>query len=150
MENKMNLKVIISTFFLSILITSCATSGQSTMAGMGLGGALGAGVGAIADGGKKGQNRIRNVFIGATAGSLLGAGAGFLTDKAVKDGEKDAFLSGKNEGQKELHHSLGTTNDPVLLPPKVEARYIEDQVRGSVFVPAHVEYQIVEPARWSK
>ena len=143
-------KLILSALFLSILVTGCATSGQSTLAGMGVGGAFGAGVGAIADGGDNGQNRIRNVFIGATAGSLLGAGAGYLAHDATKKAEKEAYLNGKKDGQKESQRSVDSSHDPVLLPPRVEARYVEDQVRGSTFVPGHVEYQIVEPARWSK
>lgn len=146
----MKTKIIISTFFLATLITGCATSGESTLTGMGVGAGLGAGVGAIADGGDGGQHRIRNVFIGATAGALVGAGAGYLAHDAAKKAEREAFLNGKKEGQKEVHAASDGSREPVLIPPKVEARYIEDQVRGSTFVPGHVEYQIVEQARWSK
>ena len=46
--------------------------------------------------------------------------------------------------------STGTSREPILIPPRVEARYVEDQVRGGTFIPGHVEYQIIEPAKWSK
>lgn len=142
--------MILSAFFLSVLVTACATSGQSTLAGMGIGAGLGGAVGAIADGGAYGQNRIRNVFIGSTAGSLLGAGTGYLTHDTIRKAKSEAYQNGKKDGQKEVKLSTSSSREPVLIPPRVEARYVEDQVRGGTFIPGHVEYQIVEPAKWSK
>ncbi len=43
----------------------------------------------------------------------------------------------------------GEPGQPVLVPPKVDARFVDDQVRGNVFVPGHFEYQ-VRPARWKR
>jgi hypothetical protein len=146
----MRILPFISVPLLAILISGCATTGKSTLLGSGIGAGLGAGVGAIANGGPSGRNRIRNVFIGATAGSLLGAGAGYLAQDLIEKREQDAFDKGKKEGQRPTTTYGGEPGQPVLIPPRVEARYVEDQVRGNTFVPAHFEYQIVEPARWSR
>jgi hypothetical protein len=58
-------------------------------------------------------------------------------EKARSDGMLKAVQSG----------SAGAP--PNLVPAKVEVRFVEDQVKGNVFVPAHFEYVILEPARWS-
>jgi len=99
--------------------------------------------------GPKGEGRIRNVFIGAAAGSLLGAGIGNLAHEGIEGREMSAYEKGKKEGN-QAQASSGTDGAPVLLPPRVEARFVDEQVRGSVYIPAHFEYVIVEPARWSK
>lgn len=132
------------------LVQGCASSGKSTLTGMGVGAGLGAGIGAIADPGPKGEGRIRNVFIGATAGSLVGAGAGYLTHGMVEKHEKEAYEKGKKDGEKTPQTYVGSTGEPQLLPPRIETRFVDDQVRGSTFIPAHFEYLIVEPARWNK
>ena len=77
--------------------------------------------------GPKGEGRIQSVHIGGAAGSLLGVGNVIPYEHAINDAV-----------------------EPTLLPPRVEARFVDEQVRGNVFVPAHLEYIIVEPARWSK
>lgn len=146
----MRILPFIPVLLIAILISGCATSGKTTLLGSGIGVGLGAGVGAIANGGPSGRNKIRNVFIGATAGSLLGAGAGYLAQELIEKREQDAFDKGKKEGQKPIANYNGEPGQPVLVPPRVEGRYVEDQVRGNTFVPAHFEYQIVEPARWSR
>jgi hypothetical protein len=110
---------------------------------------MGAGIGAMVDPGPKGEGRIRNVFIGATAGSLLGAGTGYLAHEELEDHDKAAFEKGKKEAEKSNAVPMGG-GAPVLLPARVESRFVDEQVRGSVYVPAHFEYVIVEPARWSK
>lgn len=140
----------LSLIILPIMVTACATSGKSTLTGMGVGAGLGAGVGALAEAGPGGQNRIRNVFIGATAGSVAGAGAGYLLHNSKENAEKDAYEKGKKEGSRWQDSGSSGANQPTLIPAKVDARFVDDSVRGNVFVPAHFEYVIIEPARWSR
>lgn len=145
-----NAKLHLVLFQLLCLSSGCSTSGKSTMAGAGIGAGLGAGVGAMVDPGPKGENRIRNVFIGSTAGALVGAGGGYLTHQGISKKEDEAYEKGKKDGKTSAIEFTPNSAEPVLIPAKVEARFVDDQVRGSVFVPAHFEYRIVEPARWSK
>lgn len=131
-------------------VSGCATSGKSTLLGTGIGAGVGAGIGAMVDPGPKGEGRIRNVFIGAAAGSLIGAGTGYFTHELIEGREKEAYERGKKDSAKSQAAGGGAPGAPVLLPPRVESRFIDEQVRGNVFVPAHFEYVIVEPARWSR
>jgi hypothetical protein len=134
-----------------VSLSACATSGRSTLLGTGVGAGVGAGIGALADPGPKGEGRIRNVFIGAAAGSLIGAGAGYLGHELVEKKERAAYEKGKKDSAKDqTGNASEDSGAPVLIPPRVESRFVEEQVRGNVFVPAHFEYVIVEPARWSR
>ena len=143
-------RTILCSWFL-VILTSCATGGKSTLLGAGVGTGVGAGIGAMVDPGPGAEGRIRNVFIGATAGSLIGAGAGYLAHKGIEDRESAAYEKGKKESSKSAQASTdGVPGAPVLLPPRVESRFVDEQIRGNVFVPAHFEYMIVEPARWSR
>ena len=147
------MKKLIRVFFCVpafMYLSACATGGKSTLLGTGVGAGVGAGIGALADPGPKGEGRIRNVFIGAAAGSLIGAGAGYLGHELVESKEKAAYEKGKKDSEKSQSVSDSGSAAPVLLPPRVESRFVEEQVRGNVFVPAHFEYVIVEPARWSR
>lgn len=133
-----------------LFMSACATTGGSVGAGAASGGLVGAGVGAIADPGSQGQNRIRNIVIGTAAGGVVGAGAGFMMDRHVKDERQEAFERGKKDGAREAPSSTRSPGaSPQLMPAKTEARWIPDQVRGSTFVPGHFEYIIIENARWS-
>ncbi len=146
-KHTLTLSVLVS----ALVLNGCASSGKSTLMGAGVGAGLGAGIGALVDPGPKGEGRIRNVFIGAAAGSLLGAGTGYLAHGAIEGKEKDAYEKGKKDGKKSPSDYVGgAAGEPTLLPPRVEARFVDEQVRGNIFVPAHFEYVIVEPARWSK
>lgn len=148
----MTYKFKIAVWATTVVLTGsgCATSGKSTLLGSGIGAGVGAGVGAMVDPGPKGEGRIRNVFIGAAAGSLIGAGTGYFSHDLIEGRENDAYAKGKSDGAKGQAAGGGTPGAPVLLPPRIEARFVDEQVRGTVFVPAHFEYVIVEPARWSR
>lgn len=142
--------IALSLLPLSLIPLGCATTGHSVGAGGIAGGVVGAGIGAIADPGPGGENRIRNVLIGTAAGSLVGAGAGFMIDRHVKDQRQEAYDKGKKESE-EAFSRKGTSaggNQPHLSPAKTEAKWIPDQVRGSTFVPGHFEYVIIEGAHW--
>lgn len=128
----------------------CATPAGSAGVGAVAGGVTGAGVGALADPGARGQNRFRNVIIGTAVGSALGAGAGFMLGQHVKDERDAAHDGGKKEALRESESHAGSLsgNSPRLIPARTEARWVPDQVRGSTFVPGHFEYLIIEGARW--
>ncbi|MBI4402663.1 MAG: hypothetical protein HY537_00800 [Deltaproteobacteria bacterium] len=127
------------------VLTSCATSGKATLLGMGIGAGTGAAIGAFADPGPKGRGRIQNVFIGAAAGGLLGAVTGYFAHETGHKSEK-----GKKDVEKITSSFTGEPGQPVLLPPRVEARFVDDQIRGNVFVPGHFEYFIIENAKWAR
>ncbi len=136
------------TFIVSTLLTSCASSGTSALLGMGLGAGLGSGIGAMVDPGPKGRNRIRNVFIGATAGSLLGAGTGYLANEMTENAKKEGYTKGQLDAQTKRPTYSGDPGQPILVPAQVDVQYQEDQVRGNNFIPGHFEYRIVSPSHW--
>lgn len=37
---------------------------------------------------------------------------------------------------------------PTLRPAKVRVKHVDDQIKDGIFIPAHLEYEISEPARW--
>ena len=134
-----------------LFVSACATTGGSVGAGAAAGGLVGAGVGAIADPGRHGVDRFRNVVIGTAIGGVVGAGVGFMMDRHVKDERQESYEKGKKEAEKdaESHAAESLGNLPRLIPAKTEARWVPDQIRGTTFVPGHFEYMIVEGARWS-
>ena len=146
----MKMRLLVVPLGLSLLLVSgCASTGRATLLGSGIGAAVGAGAGLAAYSGKKGQFTARNVIVGGALGGLLGAGAGFIAHELVEKGERQGMDKAKADAGKSssIASNLGK---PTLIPAKVESRFVDDQVRGNVFVPAHVEYIIVEPARWTR
>ncbi len=133
-----------------IFVHACATPGEATGLGAGAGAVLGGGVGAIANPGASGKGRIKNIVIGTAAGAALGAGAGYGAQKFIESRENGAFEKGKADGRRRLEEYSSPGEEPSLLPAKIEAVYVDDMVRGNLFIPAHVEYRIVEPARWQR
>lgn len=133
-----------------IFVSACSTPGKSVGAGAALGGLAGAGVGAIANPGKKGENRFRNVVVGTAVGAAVGAGAGYLADRYVQNERDEAEAKGRAEANKENAGPPASAafGSPQLVPAKTEARWVPDQIRGSIFVPGHFEYVIIEGARW--
>lgn len=131
--------------------TGCSSTGGSLATGAGIGSLAGAGVGAVADPGPNGSNRFRNVVIGTAGGALVGAGTAYAIDRSNRDSVEDGKRQGRKDAEDEWSKrtaSSSQSGSPELLPPKTEAKWIPDQVRGSTFVPGHFEYQIVAPARW--
>lgn len=141
------LKLTAATLCLSL--AACATNSKSILLGSGTGAAAGAGIGALVDPGPNGRGRIKNAYIGAAAGAVLGGAAGYLIHETAAAKESAAFEKGKSEGLKKSMQASGNGQPPNLIPPKVEIRFVDDQVKGNIFVPAHFEYIILEPARWS-
>ena len=130
---------------IALVLGGCATESKS----IGLGGAIGAGTGAvlggIADPGKDGEYRTRNVIVGSALGGMAGMIAGSVIHENTEKQKDEAF----QKGQASAHRKpQGTT--PTLKNAKVEAHWIEGRITGSRYVEPHWEYQIVEPARWEE
>ena len=130
-------------------ITACASKGRSTLLGAGTGAAAGGAIGALVDPGPSGRGRIKNAYVGAAAGAVLGGAAGFIIQDSIDSKEAAAREKAKSDGMLKAMQSGGSGSSPNLVPAKVEVRFVEDQIKGNVFVPAHFEYVILEPARWS-
>lgn len=146
----MNLQLkFLILFVTTIIISACATSRKSVILGASSGAAAGAGIGALVDPGPKGHGRIKNAYVGAAAGAVLGGAAGYLIHDSMEARDSAAFEKGKSEGLTKLSQVSSNGNPPNLIPPKVEVRFVDDQVKGNSFIPAHFEYIILEPARWS-
>jgi hypothetical protein len=131
-------------------MSGCSTPGKSAGAGAAIGAGVGGTAGLLADPGDGGNNRIRNVLIGAGIGGALGAGAGLLMGNSSEDQKKDAYAQGQKAGQAEGANSAAADSkaQPRLIPAKTQARWVSDQVRGNIFTPAHFEFLIIEPAHW--
>ncbi len=125
------------------LMGGCASQEKS----MGFGGLFGAGAGAalggIADPGKNGKYRTRNVIIGAAAGGIAGTVAGAALHDNTEREKELAFLKGR-ESKRETR----APEVPALQDPKVEAEWVDTKVQGNRWIEGHYEYVIKEPVRW--
>lgn len=123
-------------------LSACATQNKSVGLGAALGGGTGALVGSIADPGKNGKYRTRNIILGTAIGSMAGAVTGSAIHDETERKKKEAFL----KGQASSPQLQGAP--PNLSVPKVETRWIEGRVVGNRYIEGHFEYIIIEPARW--
>ncbi len=127
----------------ALAMAGCATQNKSA----GLGGMIGVGTGAalggIADPGKNGEYRTRNVIVGATLGGMTGLVAGSVIHDEMESQKKEAFLKGRASASPAQAGAM-----PSLKNPKVESRWIEGRVVGNRFIEGHFEYVIIEPAKW--
>ena len=134
------------TLFLSLLaLSGCATQSKSVGAGVGIGALGGAAIGGIADPGKSGEYRTRNVIVGATLGAVAGAVAGSLIHKHMEEEKTKAYENGKNSPQ-----PSNDSTPPRLTDPKIEAHFVEGRAQGNRYIGPHWEYVLVEPARWEQ
>ena len=136
---------VIHLVALSLVMFSpgCSTANKSA----GLGGAIGAGTGAmlggIADPGKDGEYRTRNVMVGAALGGMAGFIAGSVIHKEMDEQKKEAFLKGRTSSPPPQSGEM-----PSLSQAKVRTEWVESRVSGNRFVEGHFEYVIEEPSRW--
>ncbi|MDZ4660166.1 MAG: hypothetical protein SGJ18_00970 [Pseudomonadota bacterium] len=128
----------------SLAIVGCATQSKS----IGFGGAIGAGGGAmlggIADPGKNGEYRTRNVIVGAALGGMAGMVAGSVIHENTEKQKQEAFAKGQASAPKKSQGEM-----PSLKNPKVEARWVDAKSAGNRYIEGHWEYIIIEPARWN-
>jgi len=126
----------------SLAIAGCATQNKSVGLGAALGGGTGALVGSIADPGRRGENRTRNVILGSAVGAMVGAVAGGILHDDSEKKKKEAFLKGQASAP------TPDGSPPSLSAPRVETKWIEGRVQGNRYIEGHFEYIIIEPARW--
>jgi len=128
---------------LTLAMSGCATQNKSA----GLGGAIGAGSGAIlggiADPGKNNEYRTRNVVVGAALGGMAGMIAGSVIHDETEKQKREAFLKGRASAPQAEPGAA-----PALKSAKVETRWIEGKIQGNRYIDGHFEYIIIEPARW--
>ncbi len=127
----------------ALMFGGCATSGKSTALGTGIGGAGGMAIGAIADPGKNGEFRTRNVIIGGALGAMAGAVTGSLIYSSNEKQKAEAFKAGKAQAE-----VIDPNKQPNLIPAQWRAEVVEQKRIGNRFIPRHIEYVITDPARW--
>lgn len=139
------------SFIFLLVLSGCATSGQTTLLGLGLGSLVGGAIGSLADAGKNGRLRAQNIFMGSSIGGAAAATSAFLLHPKDDKKEEMASFADKTNALMKPPAPLGATVDhPLLVPPRVETRYLDDQVKGNTFIPGHLEFQLVQPGQWSR
>jgi len=123
---------------ITLAASGCASQGRTVGLTGGLGSLAGASLGGIADPGRKGELRTRNVVIGAALGGMAGLVAG-----QVAYNELQRQKSGGSPS------ATVTKPAPTLRAAQVESRWIEGHAQGqNVWIEGHYEYRIIEPSRW--
>lgn len=129
------------SFLLPLLCISCATPGGRTLIGALAGGVAGLCV--------QKATRTRNptvVELMVMTGAGLGAGAGYyLEPKQTPSPESET-----KELTKFTAPFSPVPAPPTIVPPAVDSYFVDDQIKGTTFVPGHMEYKIKEPAKWTK
>lgn len=135
---------------LALLLTGCATAGKSTFLGATIGSVVGGSIGALASQHADPSERTQGVLIGAGFGGVLGALIGHESYKEQQKKDALAGFDGTSPNMEIFGNGGEKDKRPTLKPAQVKVRFIEDQVKDGIFVPAHFEYEIAEPARWEK
>ncbi|MGE4130522.1 MAG: hypothetical protein AB7F86_02745 [Bdellovibrionales bacterium] len=129
---------------LMMSVVGCATQNKSAGLGGLIGATGGAAIGGIADPGKNGEYRTRNVVIGAALGGMAGLIAGSALHDEMKTRESAAYSKGQADTPK------ATGSMPSLKNATVESRWVEGHASGNRYIDGHFEYIISEPARWDE
>lgn len=135
---------VICALVFAFILNGCATQGKSAGLGGLIGATGGAALGGIADPGKKGEYRTRNVVVGAAIGGMAGLIAGSALHDEIKTREAKAYANGRASAPRQATGAM-----PSLQEAKVESRWIEGRVVGNRYIEGHFEYLITEPTRWS-
>jgi len=144
-KEKMNLYYMAVIYLIALLLaTGCATQNKSAGLGGLIGATGGAALGGIADPGKNGEYRTRNVIVGATIGGMAGLIAGSALHDEIKTREAKAYANGRASAPQKASGDM-----PSLRDAKVESRWIEGRVVGNRYIEGHFEYIITEPTRWN-
>jgi hypothetical protein len=127
---------LIAILTATCLFSACATSRDSTLAGLGVGAALGAGAGAAV--GQPNGNELRAGAIGAVSGAALGALMGYLAHK--EDERRAAARPAPGED--------GPL--PALTKPVVRRVWVPDRVENNQLIRGHFIYLIEKQSEWTK
>ena len=129
---------LVAFVFMSI---GCASSKKS----VGFGATMGAIAGGLADPGKDGEYRTRNVVVGSAFGAVTGSIL-FEENKKIVEIAKKSSLSKEQNSQ--APQTYGVV--PSLTHPKVRTEWIEGHVVNNRYIEGHFEYIIEEPVRWNR
>jgi hypothetical protein len=128
----------LSLVYLALAASGCSSQGRTVGLTGGLGALGGASLGGIADPGKKGELRTRNIVVGAALGGMAGLVAGQV---AINEIQKQRSRGSDSPASAKLA--------PTLKPAQVESRWIEGHSQGqNLWIEGHYEYRIIEPSRW--
>lgn len=139
-----------SIFVLIFMLSGCATSGKSALFGAGVGSTVGASLGVLANSSESSQRRTQRAAVGAALGGLLGALIGHESYKAQKKKEGMEWIDANSARIEVLGAGNAGGQGPRLKPARVRVRYVEDQIKDGVFIPAHFEYEIVDQVQWER
>lgn len=144
-------KLAVYSIALCWVATGCETLNKSTAAGAGVGATAGAVAGSFIPGDD--SSKPRNVIFGAATGAVIGALGGALIHKNMEEHERDSFEKGKATGAKNSGHGTvistgGGSGSRRYIPPKIERRWVEDDIHGNILVESHYEQVIVEEGHW--
>ncbi|MEQ1875509.1 MAG: hypothetical protein ABL958_02610 [Bdellovibrionia bacterium] len=132
-----------------VLFSGCSSMGKSASAGGGIGALAGGIAGSLLPGDE--SSKPKNVLVGAAAGATIGALGGALVHRSMEEKEREAFEKGKSvnsrAGGTVVSSTRGSGNRR-FTPPKIERRWVEDEIRGNTLIEAHYEQIIVEEGRW--
>ncbi|MBS1963076.1 MAG: hypothetical protein JST04_12750 [Bdellovibrionales bacterium] len=129
---------------IALVLQGCATQGKSIALGGGIGASAGALIGGIADPGRNGEYRTRNVIIGSALGGVAGIATGALVHDSSEEKQKEAYLA----GQKSVKNRPPLPDGPGLTTPAVKVDWVEGRAVGNKWVDGHYERTITEGIRW--
>ncbi|MEQ1664557.1 MAG: hypothetical protein ABL927_04190 [Bdellovibrionales bacterium] len=147
-------KIFKRAIFLGGLIgflSACSSLSKSTWAGAGYGAAVGGIAGSLVPGGS--SSKPNNIIVGAATGATLGALSGALIHKTMEDHERESFDKGKSEGllsgsRGRLASTTSGSGSAHYTSPKIERRWVDEEIKGNVLVEGHYEQVIVEEGHW--
>jgi hypothetical protein len=144
-------KLAVYSIALCLVASGCETLNKSTAAGAGVGATAGAVAGSFMPGDD--SSKPRNVIFGAATGAVIGALGGALIHKNMEEHERAAFEKGKSTGTKgsglgTVVSSSGGYGSRRYFPPKIERRWVDDDIHGNVLIESHYEQVIVEEGHW--
>lgn len=136
--NKMSKKILMGSvlpLYSLTLLNGCATMGESTLLGAGIGGSLGTGVGLAA------QQSPGSALIGLGIGAAIGAGLGYLTHK---DNERKQSVLKAMQGKKKEFPA----EPPVLNAPHASCYKQDEKIVGEEYFGPQLRCRIEKNAVW--
>lgn len=137
-------------FVLILMLSGCATAGKSALFGAGVGSTVGASLGVIVNQNEAPHRRTQGAIVGAALGGLVGALIGHESHKTKVKKEGLEWFDANSARIEVLGAGNANGQGPRLKPARVRVRYVEDQVKDGVFIPAHFEYEIVDQVQWER
>lgn len=128
-------KTIISILSLTTLVSGCASWERSTFLGVGIGGAIGGGIGTAT------SEDAGGALLGLGIGAVLGGAIGLL---AFQDKEQKEPLV-KNPVKKGEESKI-----PSLTSPEVRRIWVPEKIDSNKFIDGHYEFIIEKNSVWTR